>query len=211
MPSLSKEGQVKNLTSSKEINVIVIGTSSGGVEALCKILPSFKKESNLSCAVVIHLPAKGQNLIPSLIGPDSDFQIKEAESGEKILPHTIYIAPSDYHLCMEPNGTLSLSSEEPVHYSRPAIDMLFESAAYAYNKTLLGILLTGSSSDGAQGLKTIKELGGTTIVQDPKDSIFPIMPQAALSIFEPDYVLSIDEISSFISNIAYKGRFYGTT
>jgi two-component system chemotaxis response regulator CheB len=202
---------MKKITSPTDINVIVIGTSSGGVEALSKILPSFKKISNLSCAVVIHLPPKSKNLLPSLIGPDSEFKIKEAESGEKILPHTIYIAPSDYHLCMEPNGTLSLSSEEPIHFSRPAIDMLFESAAYAYNKTLLGILLTGSSSDGAQGLKTIKELGGLTIVQDPKDSVFPIMPQAALNIFEPDYVLSINEISDFISNIARKGRMYGTT
>ena len=202
---------MKNTRALKEINVIVIGTSSGGVEALCEILPSFKNNSGLSCAVVIHLPPKSKNLIPSLIGPDSEFQIKEAESGEKILPHTIYIAPSDYHLCLEPNGTLSLSNEEPIHFSRPAIDMLFESAAYAYNKALLGILLTGSSSDGAQGLKTIKDLGGVTIVQDPKECLFPTMPQAAINIFEPDYVLSIKEISNFISNIARKGRFYGTT
>lgn len=193
----------------KDIEMVVIGTSSGGVEALMKILPHFKKPSPLAVALVIHLPADGKNLIPSLMKADCDFNIKEASSGETITPETIYVAPPDYHLSLEPNKTLSLSSEGSYNFSRPSIDILFDSAAYSYPRRTLGILLTGSNHDGSEGLKTIHEQGGFTIVQNPKGLDFPAMPQSALNLFTPNHVMTLDEISSFISKICLKGSTHG--
>lgn len=193
----------------RQIEMIVIGTSAGGVDALMKLLPCFKKPSMVSAAIVIHLPSKGENLIPNLVGPECDFSVKEALPGQPIEKETIYIAPPDYHLCLEPNKTLSLSNEAPVNFSRPSIDILFDSAAYAYQKNVLGILLTGSNHDGAEGLKTIKEQGGLTIVQDPQDLEFPAMPKAALDLFCPDFVMTLEEISTLISTISLKGTRYG--
>ena len=192
----------------RPIDMVVIGTSAGGVDALMKILPAFRKPSHLAVVVVIHLPPKGHNLIPSLLAPDCDFSIKEAESGEKIEKETIYIAPPNYHLCLEPNHTLSLSSESMVNFSRPSIDVMFESAAYAYLKKTLGILLTGANNDGARGLKTISDAGGITIVQDPKDSNHPVMPQAALDLFQPSFQMNLDDIKNLLNEICFKGYRY---
>lgn len=188
-----------------KVEVIVIGTSSGGVEALMRILPEFKKPSKLAVAVVIHLPANGNNLLPSLLAPDCDFFIREATPGEELLPETIYFSPVDYHLSLEPDHTLSLSTEEPYNFSRPSIDLLFESAAYSYPRKTLGILLTGSNSDGAQGLKKIHDHGGITIVQNPQGIEYQTMPQSALNLFRPDFILSLDEIASLISKLSLQG------
>lgn len=193
----------------RSIEMIVIGTSAGGVDALMKLLPCFKKPSSISAAIVIHLPSKGHNLIPNLVAPECDFSVTEAFAGGPIEKETIYIAPPDYHLCLEPNKTLSLSTEALVNFSRPSIDILFDSAAYAYQKNVLGILLTGSNHDGAQGLKTIQEQGGLTIVQDPHDLEFPAMPKAALDLIKPDYIMTLEEISNLISEISLKGNRYG--
>lgn len=192
----------------KDIEMVVIGTSSGGVEALMKILPHFKRPSPLAVALVIHLPSDGKNLIPSLMKADCDFNVKEAIPGETITSETIYVAPPDYHLSLEPNKTLSLSSEGTCNFSRPSIDILFDSAAYSYPKKALGILLTGSNHDGAEGLRTIHEQGGVTVVQNPAGLEFPMMPQSALKLFKPNYVMTLDEISSLISNICLKGNIH---
>lgn len=180
--------------------MIVIGTSAGGVDALMRLLPSLRSPSNISVAVVIHLPSHGKNLIPSLVGPECKFKVKEAEPGESIEGETIYLAPPDYHLSIEPNFTLSLSSEPLVNFSRPSIDVLFDSAAYAYQQNLMGILLTGSNNDGARGLKSIHEQGGITIVQNPDKLDYPAMPRAALELINPDYILTLDEIASLLAD-----------
>lgn len=200
---------MNRLLEDRSIDMIVIGTSAGGVDALMKLLPCFKKPSNLSAAIVIHLPSKGENLIPNLVAPECDFLVKEALSGETVERETIYIATPDYHLCLEPNKTLSLSNEPLVNFSRPSIDILFDSAAYAYQKNVLGILLTGSNHDGALGLKTIQEQGGLTLVQNPQGLEFPAMPKAALDLIRPDYVMTLDEISTLISAISSKGMRHG--
>jgi two-component system chemotaxis response regulator CheB len=187
------------------VELIVIGTSAGGLDVLNKILPAMKISGLLKACVVIHLPASGPNLIPDLMSEKCSLQVKEAEPGEKILPDTIYISPPDYHLCIEPNQILSLSSEEPVNFSRPSIDLLFESAAYAYGNKVAGILLTGANSDGAKGLLKIKEAGGITIVQDTSDAEYEVMPQSALDIMKPDHVLPVSEIAKLVTRYCEKG------
>jgi two-component system chemotaxis response regulator CheB len=186
--------------------MVVIGTSAGGIDALMKILPAFKAPSSLSVALVIHLHPQGENLIPSLMSPDCEFKIKEAESGEPIIGKTIYVAPVNYHLCLEPNHTLSLSSEPLLNFSRPSIDMLFESAAYAYHKHVLGILLTGANDDGARGLKCIQDTGGLTLIQNPESSEFPMMPKSALAMFKPNLILNLDQIAKFITELSLKDQ-----
>lgn len=173
---------------------MVIGTSAGGIDALRAILPSFKKPSPLSVLVVIHLPPEGPNLLPSLFQEICDFKIKEAESGEEAQVETIYIAAPNYHLSLEPNGTLTLSNEEPVHFSRPSIDILFDSAAHSMGTKVVGLLMTGANDDGATGLLKIKKLGGISIVQNPETAEYPVMPESALKIMKPDYIEDFEGI-----------------
>lgn len=179
---------------------VVIGTSAGGVDALKIILPCFKRPSPLAVVIVIHLPPSGPNLIPSLFEGICDFNIKEAESGEALQAETIYIAAPDYHLSVESNHTLSLSTELPVNFSRPAIDILFESAAYAFKENVLGILLTGANSDGAKGLFQIHKEGGKTVIQNPATADYPVMPQSPLEYFRPDFTVDLKDIEKFIAN-----------
>lgn len=190
------------------IELIVIGTSAGGVDMLKKLAPAFKKSGKIKVAIVIHISPSGPNLIPSLLQDDCSMRVKEAEPGEPMEADTIYIAPPDYHLCVEPNQIISLSTEEAVQFSRPSIDVLFDSAAFAYGNKVLGILLTGANSDGSVGLKTIKDAGGTTIVQRPEDAEWEVMPASALEIMKPDYILTTEEIKKFIQSLCEEGSSY---
>ncbi len=182
--------------------LVAIGTSAGGVEALKTLLPSFKRPSRLSVLVVLHFPPEGPNLLPSLFQDICDFSIKEADAGERLLPETIYVAAPDYHLSAENNGTLSLSTEAPVNFSRPSIDILFESVAVSYGERGIGILLTGANHDGAEGLKSMKEHGAITIVQDPLDADYPTMPESALKIMKPDHILTLARMTDFLDQLS---------
>jgi two-component system chemotaxis response regulator CheB len=188
----------------KKVKLFVIGTSAGGVDALGEILPAFEKTGVFCVAAVIHLPADGLNLIPQLLESSCHLPVKEALSGQPLLPDEIIMAPTDYHLCVESNGSYSLSNEGVVNFSRPSIDVLFESAAYAFGDKVVGILLTGASNDGSEGLRKIKELGGVTIVQSPTDAEFEIMPISAIQAHMPDLILKVDEIKKLISELCRK-------
>jgi two-component system chemotaxis response regulator CheB len=185
----------------QNISVVAIGASSGGVEALGKLLPSFKRPSSLVVLVVLHLPPTSTNLLPSLFRDQCSFRIKEAEPGEIMRPETIYIAPPDYHLSSEKEGFLSLSNEAEVNFSRPSIDVLFASAAHAFQRRAMGILLTGASQDGAQGLAMIQKSGGIVIVQDPEDAVTDIMPRAGIEMTRPDLISDVEGICDFIKEL----------
>jgi two-component system, chemotaxis family, protein-glutamate methylesterase/glutaminase len=182
----------------RKIRCIVMGTSAGGVEALAHLLPHLKKPSPLSVAIVIHLPHTGPNLIPSLLMDQCEFSIKEAVPWETLEKETIYLAPPNYHLSIESDLTLSLSNEEPVCYSRPSINVLFDSAAEALNERVVGFLLTGANEDGAMGMKKIQERGGLTVVENPLTAHFPAMPQSVLNIMTPDLVSDIFEMKKLL-------------
>lgn len=173
---------------------VVIGVSAGGLDALTVLLPGLPEEFPLPVVVVQHLlPGSGGYLVESL-DQKCALAVKEAEEKEALRPGCIYIAPPDYHLLVEWDETLSLSIDEKVHCSRPSIDVLFESAAYAWSSGVIGVILTGASADGAKGLALIKERGGMTIVQDPATAEQPIMPRAAIEATQVDYVLGLEEI-----------------
>jgi len=176
------------------ISVIVIGVSQGGLEALGTLLAALPQSFEKAIIIVQHRAADSDSYLSEHLNLISPMQVKEAQDKEPIRPGIAYIAPPNYHLLVENEGTLSLSDDERVNYTRPAIDVLFETAADCYGAALLGVVLTGNNSDGARGLKTIKDLGGTTAIQDPEDAQVPAMPLAAQAITTIDYTLALKEL-----------------
>lgn len=174
---------------------IVIGASAGGMDAIKTILMPLQKGFSASILIAQHLSPHSDNYMARYLNKVCKINVKEADEKEKVLPGTAYIAPSNYHLLVEKDETLSLTVDRKINYSRPAIDVLFDTAAEVYRGELIGIILTGASSDGSKGLKKIKDLGGITIVQDPSTAEVDFMPKAAIKITEVDYILSLNKIS----------------
>lgn len=183
------------------IELVVIGASAGGVEALSTLLEALPEDFSPPVAIVIHLPPDRSSSLPELFDRKCARPVKEAEDKEMIESGTVYIAPPDYHLLVEPDRSLSLSRDEPLHYSRPSIDLLFESAALAYRQNVLGIILTGASKDGAAGLKQIRECGGLAWIQRPDEALARTMPEAAIRIAGFNHLLTIKEISEKLSRL----------
>ncbi len=185
------------MTSSHTIHAVVMGGSAGAIEALNVILPALPADFPVPVAVVLHVLPTKPSLLTNVLGPRCSLKIKEAEDKEPLLPSTVYVASPNYHLLIERQHTFSLSCDAPVHYSRPSIDVLFESAADAYGSHLLGVLLSGANQDGVRGLAAITQQGGLSVVQSPETAAVNTMPQAALDAFEPTYVLPLPEIAPF--------------
>ncbi len=180
---------------------VVIGVSAGGLEVLRMLLPLLPAGFPLPVIIVQHLHPLQDRSFLEILGRSCALEVREAEEKEKALPGVVYFAPPNYHLLMESDATFSLSVDEKVNYSRPSMDVLFETAAETFGPGLIGIVLTGAGRDGALGLRRIKENGGTTIVQDPATAQFSIMPLAAMEETEVDYVMNIEEIARFLSGL----------
>jgi len=179
-----------------EAAAVVIGASVGAIGALSAILPQLPADYPLPVIVVVHLPPDRRTMLPELFAGRCVLPVKEAEDKERIAPGTIYFAPSNYHLLVEPELSFGLSNEEPVLFSRPSIDVLFESAADAYGSGLTGVILTGASNDGAHGLKAICKAGGRALVQEPASAESDVMPLAALAACPAARSLDLKEIST---------------
>ncbi len=174
--------------------VIVIGSSAGGLNALKYIITNLSDNFNIPIIIVQHIAPNFDSRFPDLLNNKTGQIVKEVEEKEKIKKGFIYFAPPNYHILIEKDKSFSLSCEEKRNYSRPSIDILFESAAEIYFEKLIGIILTGANRDGAEGLKKIKEFGGFTIVQNPKEALSSTMPLAAIDSVEVEEVLSLSEI-----------------
>jgi two-component system chemotaxis response regulator CheB len=175
---------------------IVIGASVGAIEALLQILPELPRDFSLPVLVVVHVPPTGKRRLSELFTNRCQMAVKDGEDKEVIQSGTIYFAPAGYHLLVEPDFSLSLSSDEPVLYSRPSIDVLFESAADAYGDGLTGVILTGANSDGARGLAAVHAGGGETLVQNPHTAEGRAMPQAALRACPDALTISLEQIAA---------------
>ena len=173
---------------------VVIGGSAGSFDVLHRIVSSLPASLACPVIIVIHLPAHSSGLA-DLFGKATSLRVKQAEDKEPLEPGTIYIAPPSYHLLIESHRAFALSADAPVHFSRPAIDVLFEAARDVYGRNLVGILLSGASDDGASGLHEIHQAGGITIVQTPASADSAIMPASALALFEPTHVWTPEEIA----------------
>ena len=175
---------------------VVIGASAGGVEAVATLLGALPKSFGAAVALVIHVPPANDNLLVRVLEPRCALPLREACDKEPIEPGTVYVAPPGYHLMIEPERTFALSLDEPVHYSRPSLDVLFESAAHAYRERLLGIVLTGANADGAEGLRIVRELGGAGWVQDPSTAYAQAMPAAAIGRAGADFISTVDGLAT---------------
>jgi two-component system chemotaxis response regulator CheB len=181
---------------------IVIGGSAGALEALAVMLPVLPPLCKLPIVIVVHLPPASPSLLPAVLQPRTALLVKEAEDKEPVAGRTIYVAPPNYHLLVEHDRTFALSVDGLVHFSRPAIDVLFESASEVYGPALAGVVLTGANADGAAGLAAIRRRGGLTIAQSPDSAVVPTMPEAAIATGAVDHVLPPAEIAALLSDLA---------
>ncbi|MCB2255188.1 chemotaxis protein CheB [Pseudomonas chlororaphis] len=180
------------------VEAIVVGASAGGVEALLKIFTALPEGFGLPILVVLHLPDERRSQLAEVFAQRVALPVQEAGDKQTIERGTLYFAAPGYHLSVEQDRSLSLSQEDRVHHSRPAIDYLFDSAADAYGPSLAAVLLTGANQDGAQGLAQVKRRGGLSIVQDPAEAQVATMPEAALALHQPDYILPLHGISRLL-------------
>lgn len=173
--------------------IVAIGTSWGGLSALGRILGALPGDFAAPIVVVQHRSKDSDNLMAKLLQDTSDLTIREAEDKDTLLPANVYVAPSDYHLLVD-GGEVSLTLDAPVRYSRPSIDVAFESIARSYGSAAIGVILTGANDDGARGLARIIALGGRGIVEDPASAEMPVMPEAAKRASPGAEVLPLQDI-----------------
>lgn len=184
--------------------IVVIGTSSGGLEAMQVLLPGLGERFPCPLVVAQHRGKDMGSGLRDFMQKSCLMPIEEPEDKSPIEPGRVYLAPGDYHLLVE-KGHFALSTDAPVWYARPSINVLFESAADAYGETTIGIILSGANGDGARGLAAIKARGGTTIVEEPATAAYRVMPDAALGATTVDRVLPLAEIAPFLNSICQAG------
>lgn len=180
---------------------VLIGASAGGVHALLHLLHDLPADYPLPLVCLLHVPDSPDSLLADLLARRLALPAKEAADKEPLQPGTVYVAPAGYHLSIECDRSFSLSREAPRHFSRPSIDILFESAADAYGPHLVAALLTGANEDGAAGLLAVQRAGGLTLVQCPDEAEVPTMPEAALALLRPDFLLTLDAMRSLLAEL----------
>src|SRR5436190_4103056 len=184
-------------------NIVVVGTSSGGVEALRTVVASLPADFQGSMFLVMHIGSGSLGLLPSILARVSAVPVISPSDGESVQPGRVYVASPDRHLLLEP-GQVCLSKGPKENWFRPAIDPLFRSAALAYGPRVVGVVLTGELDDGSAGLWTIKQVGGVAVVQDPLDALFPSMPRNAIHYTSVDYKVPLVEIGPLLGHLTTK-------
>ena len=180
---------------------MVVGASAGAIDALQQLLPAIAQAEGPPIVAVVHLSPRGKSVLPEVLARRCPLPVREAEDKQPVASGTVWIAPPNYHLLVEPDRTFSFSVDEPVNFSRPSIDVLFESAADAYGDAVVAVLLTGASADGAAGLARVKLRGGRAIVQDPASAECATMPAAGIAATAVDYVLPLERIGEHLLSL----------
>ena len=175
--------------------IVVVGTSTGGLKALQVLLSGLPADFPLPVVIVQHRGPGSDSGLCEFLHKFSSLPVAEPEDKEPVQPGRVYLAPRDYHLLVE-NRSFVLSTDQPVGFARPSIDVLFESAADDYREKVVGVILTGANRDGARGLAAIKSRGGTTVVESPFSAACPEMPEAALAQSRVDWMLSLPQIAA---------------
>jgi two-component system chemotaxis response regulator CheB len=183
------------------VGLIVLGASFGGLDAISGILSGLDSNCRTPILATLHIGNFPISWYIRRLNRETAYFVREAEDKMAVKNQTLYFAPPNYHLMVEKDLTLSLSVEEKVNFSRPSVDVMFESAAWSLGPKVIGILLTGANSDGAAGLFSIKKAGGITIVQEPATAEADVMPRSAINLFQPDYILPLSAISAKINSL----------
>ena len=181
-------------------DIVLVGTSWGGLAALRTLVAGLPDDLSMAVAIVQHRHKDSDHLLRVLLQERSPLAVCEVEDKMPIEHGTVYVAPPDYHTLVEP-GHFSLSTEAPVRYSRPSIDVAFGSAADSYRHRAVGIVLTGANADGAEGLRLISDVGGLALVQDPATAESAMMPRAAAQAVPRARVMPLDEIVRFLGQL----------
>ena len=181
--------------------VVIVGGSAGSLNSLMHILPNLPKLISFALVIVLHRKSSDDLTLEELLKVKSSVPVKIIEDKIPLVAGFLYVAPSNYHLLFEKNDTLALDTSEKVNYSRPSIDVSFESAAEVYGSSLIGILLSGSNADGTEGMKAIQKSDGLIVIQDPLSADMPFMPKHAIVNTKPDYILNNEEILNFLISI----------
>lgn len=190
----------KRRPSQDRCELIAIGASAGGLPALLKIVTAFKAEGP-AVVIVQHLDPRHKSQIPQLLGRRTSVPVKEAEDGEPITRGIVYVGPADEHLLVS-EGKIQLAHSRLVRFSRPSIDVMFASVAATYGRRAIGVILSGSNRDGADGIAAIKRAGGITLAQSPETAEYRVMPQAAIDTGCVDHVVALDKIGSTLSRVS---------
>ena len=184
-----------------EYKVVVVGGSAGSLDIILKIISNADATGSILYIIVIHRKNDTNSMLTGLFSSRTKLKVKEVEDKDYILPGHIYIAPPDYHLLLENEHTFSLDASEKIYFSRPSIDVTFESVAEIFGASVIGVLLSGANADGAHGLSTIHQAGGFTIVQDPESAEADYMPRQAIDKLKPDIIISADKIPDFLKKL----------
>lgn len=187
-------------------DIVAVASSAGGLKALDEVLSALPEDFTASIVVVQHLDPRHRSLMADILSRHTSLKVKQAEDGDSLEPGTVYIAPPNRHLLVNADDTLSLTQSELVHFVRPSADLLFESVAASHKKRAIGVVLTGTGSDGSMGVQAIKKMEGTVIVQDEHSSEFFGMPNAAIQTGAVDFVLSLKEIPLALVTLVMKGE-----
>jgi two-component system chemotaxis response regulator CheB len=185
-----------------QVKAVVMGGSAGSVASLLVILKELPADFRPAVLLTVHVPPGAKrSVLVDILQTHCQVEVTEAEDKAPIHGGTVYVAPSDYHLLVEKSGSLALSADDPVLFSRPSIDVLFESAADAYGGELAGVVLSGANHDGAHGLRLIEQAGGIIVVEDPDHAYAPVMPLAALDACPGAWVGSPSQIASYLKHL----------
>jgi two-component system, chemotaxis family, protein-glutamate methylesterase/glutaminase len=188
-----------------QFDVVALASSAGGIAAIGHVLANLPADFPAAIVVVQHLDPRHRSLMAEILQRRTGLEVLQAAEGDRIRPRSVYIAPPDHHLLVNPDGALSLSHSELVHFVRPSADLLFESVAASYKERAIAVVLTGTGSDGSLGIAAIKKMGGTVIAQDQDSAEFFGMPAAAIKSGHADFILRLDEIPSALTTLVVKG------
>jgi two-component system, chemotaxis family, protein-glutamate methylesterase/glutaminase len=189
------------MTAVKAFEIVALAASAGGLKAITEVLSALPPDFPVPILVLQHLDPRHRSLMAEILGRRTAITVKEAAHGDRIRPGVAYVAPPGQHLLVDAAGTLTLTHTELVHFVRPSADLLFESMAAGYGERAIAVVLSGSGVDGAMGVKAVKKMGGTVIVQDQKSSEFSGMPEAARQTGLADFVLPLEEIAAALKTL----------
>jgi two-component system, chemotaxis family, protein-glutamate methylesterase/glutaminase len=185
----------------KGFEIVALAASAGGLRALTEVLTTLPPDFAAAVVVVQHLDPRHRSLLAEILSKRTALRVQEARDGDRVQPGLAYIAPPNHHLLVNSDGTVSLSQTELVHFVRPSADLLFESVAASYRERAIAVVLSGTGRDGSMGVKAIKKMGGTVIVQDEKSSEYFGMPDAAQRTGMVDFILPLPEIAGALQTL----------
>src|ERR1041385_4077693 len=191
----------RNIADSGQYDIVALAASAGGLRALSYILAALPADFPAALVVVQHLDPRHRSLMADILSRRTALRVKEAEDDDRLAAGTAYIAPPNKHLLVNGGGTLTLTQTELVHFVRPSADLMFESTAASYKERAIAVVLSGSGHDGAMGVRAIKKMGGTLIVQDARNAEFTGMPEAAQATGLADFVLPLDDIAPALAKL----------